>query len=82
VLVIRRKAETIGALVQLAIAACVAFYQFAESGRWTFAALFGVVLPIAAAFDWRAQQAHGEEAGRTANRWLAMISFALLAAGL
>lgn len=77
-----RAGETVGALVQLVIGSSVAFYQFATAGHWTFAVLFGLVLPLGAAFDWRAQQKHGEEAGRAANRWLAMFAFALLAAGL
>jgi hypothetical protein len=76
------ESETIAALVPLGAASLVAFVQFAATDRWTFAVLFGVVLPLGALLDWRLAQQRSEEAGRTANHWLLLFSFALLAAGV
>jgi hypothetical protein len=66
----------------LAIGSFVAFQQFATDGQWTFAVLFGLVLPLLAFADWWTAHQRSEEAGRSANHWLLLLSFALLAAGL
>lgn len=79
---LRRKTEAIAALVQLGLGSCVAFVQFATSGRWIFAVIFGLVLPIVVLLDWQAQQGRGEQAARAANHTLFFFSFALFGAGL
>jgi hypothetical protein len=78
----QHQGETIAALVLLGIGSLVAFVQFATADRWTFAVLFGLVLPLVALFDWRVAHQRSEEAGRIANQWLGMFSLALWAAGL
>jgi hypothetical protein len=77
-----RRGEILAALVPLTITGCLAFYQFALADDWTYAVLFGLVLPVTAVLDWKAQYTLGDEAGRAANRWLMIVSFALLAASL
>jgi hypothetical protein len=77
-----RTGESFAALFPLGIGALVAFSQFATDGQWTFAVLIGLVLPLGAAFEWRVQTERSEEAARMANRWVYLVSFALLAAGL
>jgi hypothetical protein len=73
---------SVAALGLLGIGSVVAFQQFATDGHWTFAVLFGLVLPLLAFADWRMAHQRSEEAGHTANHWLLLLSFALLAAGL
>jgi membrane-anchored protein YejM (alkaline phosphatase superfamily) len=73
---------SIAAVGQLGLGSFVAFQQFAADGQWTFAVLFAFVLPLLAFADWRLAHLRSEEAGRTANHWLLLFSFALLAGGL
>jgi hypothetical protein len=64
--------------VGLAIASASAFLHFAEAGRWTYAIVFGLIVPLGAAIEWRKQRSRGEAAARASEQMLVYVALALL----
>lgn len=68
------------ALVPLMACGLLAFYSFVAEGRLVYACVFGLIVPIGAAFESRALRERGY--GEAVDRLLPLVAIALFAAGL
>lgn len=64
--------------VGFAIASASAFLHFAEAGNWTYAIVFGLIVPLGAAIEWWKQRSRGDAAAQASEHMLSYVALALI----
>jgi hypothetical protein len=80
VLAVARNLATLAIAVGLLLIGGLAGVQFAESGRWAYALVYGLIIPLGTVLEWRVQRRRGKEAGEAADRLVGVIALALTGA--